>query len=112
MHGADTGWYVEAGTGMGATLVIADELIAYTLSDKGTFLAYNSDLDLVTLVDRGDIMLNVYTVMICRNGVNPEMAQNLVTFLRADDIQTLIAGFGMPEYGQTLFYHYDPEICG
>ncbi len=112
VHGADTGWYVEAGTGMGATLVMADELIAYTLSDKGTFLAYNSNLDLVTLVDRGDIMLNVYTVMICRNSVNPEMAQNLVTFLRADDMQALIAGFGIPEYGQTLFYHYDPEICG
>jgi len=112
VHGADTGWYVEAGTGMGATLVMADELIAYTLSDKGTFLAYNSKLDLVTLVDRGDIMLNVYTVMICRNSVNPEMAQNLVTFLRGDDIQALIAGFGMPEYGQALFYHYDPEICG
>jgi len=40
------------------------------------------------------------------------MAQNLVTFLRADDIQTLIAGFGVPEYGETLFYPWDPEICG
>jgi hypothetical protein len=35
-----------------------------------------------------------------------------VTFLRADDIQTLIAGFGVPEYGETLFYPWAPEICG
>ena len=110
--GAAAGWYVEAGTGMGATLVMADELMAYTLTDKGTFLAYQGDLDLVTLVDTGDIMLNVYTVMICKNGINPEVAQNLVTFLRADDIQTLIAGFGVAEYGESLFYPYNPEICG
>ena len=109
--GADTGWYKESGTGMGATLQIANEELAYTLSDKGTFLAYKSDLDLVTLVDRGDIMLNVYMVMICKNSVNPELAQDLVTFLRAREIQTLIAGFGMTEYGESLFYPYDPGIC-
>ena len=110
--GAAAGWYVEAGTGMGATLEMADELMAYTLSDKGTFLAYQGDVDLASLVDRGDIMLNVYTVMICKNGVNPEMAQDLVTFLRAGEIQTLIAGFGVTDYGEPLFYAYDPEVCG
>ena len=110
--GATIGWYLEAGSGMGATLVMANEKIAYTLSDKGTFLAYQGDLDLVTLVDTGDIMLNVYTVMICKNGVNPDMAQNLVTFLREPEIQALIAGFGVTEYREPLFYPYDPEICG
>lgn len=110
--GAAAGWYIEAGRGMGATLEMADELMAYTLSDKGTFLAYKGDVDLVTLVDTGDIMLNVYTVIICKNGVNPEMAQNLVDFLRAGDIQDLIAEFGVTEYGESLFYPYDPEICG
>jgi len=110
--GAAAGWYIEAGTGMGATLNMADEMIAYTLSDKGTFLAYQGDLDLVTLVDAGDTLLNVYSVIICKNGSNPEMANNLVTFLRAPEIQALIAGFGVPEYGGPLFYPYDPEICG
>jgi tungstate transport system substrate-binding protein len=111
-NGTADGWYIEAGTGMGATLVMADEMMAYTLTDKGTFLAYQGDLDLVPLVETGDIMLNVYTVMICKNGVNPGMAQNLVTFLRAPEIQSLIAGFGVPEYGEPLFYPWDPEICG
>ena len=109
--GADAGWYIEAGTGMGATLNIANELMAYTLTDKGTFLAYQGDLDLASLVDTGDILLNVYSVIICKNGVNPEMAQNLVAFLRAPEIQALIAGFGVPDYGEPLFYPYDPEIC-
>jgi len=110
--GTAAGWYVEAGTGMGATLQIANELMAYTLTDKGTFLAYQGDLDLVPLVDEGDIMLNVYAVMICQNGVHYEMANNLVDFLRSDAIQALIAGFRVPEYGEPLFYPYDPDICG
>ena len=110
--GATAGWYIEAGIGMGATLVMADERIAHTLTDRGTFLAYKGDLDLVPLVDTGDILLNVYTVIICKNGTNPEMAQNLVDFLRASDIQALIVRFGVPEYGEPLFYPYDPEICG
>lgn len=109
--GATAGWYIETGSGMGATLIMANEKIAYTLTDKGTFLAYQGDLDLVSLVDTGDILLNVYSVIICKNGSNPEMAQNLVDFLRAPEIQALIAGFGVPEYGGPLFYPYDPAIC-
>lgn len=111
-EGAAAGWYVEAGTGMGATLVVANEKIAYTLTDIGTFLAFKGDLDLVSLLDTGDILLNVYTVIICKNGVNPEMAQNLVDFLRAPEIQALVAGFGVPEYGGPLFHPYDAQICG
>jgi tungstate transport system substrate-binding protein len=109
--GATAGWYIEAGSGMGTTLVMANEDIAYTLTDKGTFLAYQGDLDLVSLVDTGDILLNVYSVIICKNGSNAEMANNLVDFLRAPEIQALIAGFGVPECGEPLFYPYDEEIC-
>lgn len=109
--GADAGWYIEAGSGMGATLVMANEKIAYTLTDKGTFLAYQGDLDLVSLVDTGDILLNVYSVIICKNSSNSEMGHNLVDFLRAPEIQALIAGFGVPEYEGPLFYPYDPAIC-
>jgi tungstate transport system substrate-binding protein len=110
--GATDGWYLETGKGMGETLVVANEKMAYTLTDKGTFLSYQGDLDLVPLLDTGGGLLNVYSVIICKNGVNPEMANNLVNFLRADDIQDLIAEFGVPEYGQPLFYPWDPEICG
>ena len=109
--GATAGWYIEGGSGMGATLVAANEKIAYTLTDRGTLLAYQGDLDLVSLVDTGGILLNVYSVIICKNGSNPEMAQNLVDFLRAPETQALIAGFGVPEYGESLFYPYDSAIC-
>jgi tungstate transport system substrate-binding protein len=111
-NGTAAGWYFETGQGMGATLTVANEKMAYTLTDKGTFLAYQGDLDLVPLLDTGGTLLNVYSVIICKNGVHYEMANNLTNFLRADDIQALIAGFGVPEYGEPLFYPWDPEICG
>jgi tungstate transport system substrate-binding protein len=111
-NGTAEGWYLETGKGMGDTLTVANQKMAYTLTDKGTFLAYKSKLDLVPLLDTGGTLLNVYCVMICKNGVHPEMANNLVSFLRSDEIQALIAGFGVPEYGEPLFYPWDPDICG
>ncbi|SCL74349.1 ABC-type thiamine transport system, periplasmic component [Methanoculleus chikugoensis] len=101
-------WYQEAGTGMGATLTLTNEKQAYTLSDIGTYLAYKGDLDLVALVDEGDILLNVY----CAMEINPEkypdtnttVAKDWVNFLISDDIQKEIASFGVDQYGQPLFY--------
>jgi tungstate transport system substrate-binding protein len=111
-NGTAEGWYLETGKGMGDTLTVANQKLAYTLTDKGTFLAYKSKLDLVPLLDTGGSLLNIYSVMICKNGIHPEMANNLVDFLRSDEIQALIAGFGVPEYGEPLFYPWDPDICG
>ena len=111
-NGTAQGWYFETGQGMGATLTVANQKLAYTLTDKGTYLAYAGNLTLVPLVDTGGDLINIYSVIICKNGVQPEMAQNLVTFLRSPDIQALIAGFGVPQYGQPLFYPWALNICG
>ena len=111
-NGMTDGWYLETGKGMSPTLLVANEKIAYTLTDKGTFLSYKGNLDLVTLLDSGGSLLNVYSAIICKNGVNPELANNLVDFLRADDTQGLIAGYGVSQYGEPLFYPWDSEICG
>jgi len=103
----DGHWYIEAGTGMGPTLTMADEKQAYTLTDMGTYLAFKGELELVPIVDRGDILLNVYSAI----AVNPEnvgvknleMAQNLVDFLTSPEIQKLIGEYGVDEYGLQLF---------
>lgn len=100
-------WYVEAGSGMGNTLNMANEMLGYTLSDMGTFLAYKSNLDLVPIVDQGSILLNVYSAL----AVNPEnvnvkhleMAEKLIDFLTSDEIQKLIGDYGVDEYGLQLF---------
>jgi tungstate transport system substrate-binding protein len=96
-------WYLEAGSGMGPTLLKANELDAYTLTDMGTFLAYKGDLDLVPIVDSGSILLNVYSVIVCTESENQEMATNLANFLVSDEIQELIGDYGVNKYGDPLF---------
>ena len=100
-------WYIEAGTGMGPTLMMASEKEAYTLTDMGTYLAFKGKLELVPIVDKGDILLNVYSAI----AVNPEkvavrnieMANNLIDFLTSPEIQELIGDYGVEEYGMQLF---------
>lgn len=96
-------WYVEGGSGMGPTLVMANEMEAYTLSDMGTFIAFQSDLDLEPVVDQGDMLLNVYSVIEVTSSRNPEMAANLREFLTSETVQELIGNYGVCEYGIQLF---------
>jgi len=74
----------------------------------GTYLSYKSKLELVPIVDKGSILLNIYSVI----AVNPEkvttvknleMAKNLISFLTSPDIQKLIGNYGVKEYGLQLF---------
>lgn len=103
-------WYIESGTGMGQTLLIANEKRAYTLTDRGTYLAYRDKLDL-TIVREGDKgLLNIYHVM----QVNPEKhpgkhinsdgAKAFVEFMISPRTQELIGKFGVDKYGVPLFF--------
>ena len=100
-------WYVEVGRGMGPTLLMASEKQGYTLTDMGTFLSYKGQTSLVPIVDKGDILLNVYSVIAGNPEKNPkinaEMASNMVSFLTSPEIQELIGKYGVKEYGMQLF---------
>jgi tungstate transport system substrate-binding protein len=100
-------WYIEAGRGMGPTLLMASEKQAYTLTDIGTFLSYKGRIDLVPIIDKGSILLNVYSVIAINRGKHPktnaEMAENMVNFLISPQIQELIGNYGVKEYGMQLF---------
>jgi tungstate transport system substrate-binding protein len=100
-------WYMDVGAGMGPTLTMANEKQGYTLTDMGTYLAFKGKLELVPIVDKGDILLNVYSVIAVnpeKTGVkNLEMSNNLVGFLVSPDIQKLIGEYGVAEYGMQLF---------
>lgn len=100
-------WYIEAGRGMGPTLLMASEKQAYTLSDMGTFLAYKGRLDLEPIIDNGGLLLNVYSAIAINPEKNPktniEMANNLIAFLTSLEIQELIGEYGVKEYGLLLF---------
>jgi len=99
--------YIEAGRGMGPTLLMASEEHAYTLTDMGTFLAYKGKLELEPMVEKGAILLNGYSVIAINPEKHPEtnigMANNLIDFLTSPEIQELIGKYGVEEYGMQLF---------
>lgn len=100
--------YIESGQGMGATLIIASEKEAYTMTDRATYLAIQDNLDLEILVEGDEILLNIYHVMT----VNPDLWENInyeaalafAEFMTSDETQAIIREFGIDKYGQPLFF--------
>ena len=108
LPGAPRGdWYVESGQGMGATLQLADEKRAYTLTDRATYLAWRDKLQLVPMVEGDSLLYNVYHVL----ELNPHNAarinvaggQAFADFIVSAEAQALIGQFGRSAFGQSLF---------
>jgi tungstate transport system substrate-binding protein len=100
-------WYIESGQGMGATLGIAGDRQAYTLTDRATLLAFAKRVDLKPLVEGDRLLLNVYSVMEVNpaNGpkVNAAGGKAFAAFMLAAETQAVIKTFGVDKYGQALF---------
>lgn len=100
-------WYIESGQGMGATLQLADEKRAYTISDRATYLAWRDKLQLVPLVQGDTLLYNVYHVLElnARNAprINVVGGKAFADFMVAPATQALIGDFGKAKFGQTLF---------
>ncbi len=98
--------YLEAGQGMGPTLVIADEMNAYVLTDEGTWLKRRNDFRLKPVVEGDDQLRNPYAVIVVNPerhpGINATMANAFADFLISDEAQRLIAGYQVN--GQSLFH--------
>jgi tungstate transport system substrate-binding protein len=109
-------WYTESGTGMGDTLNIANERQAYTLADRGTYLALRDRLELEVLVEGHPELLNVYHAITVNpaNGpaVNTAGADAFVTFLLDPETQHVIGEFGVDRFGQPLFTPCADNACG
>lgn len=104
-------WYIESGTGMSQTLMIANEKNAYTLSDIGTYTKLKKDGDLPYLevmVNNGTYLLNVYSVYIVNPdkypNVNYKYAKMFRDFVLSNEGQEIIASYGIDKYGRPLFY--------
>jgi tungstate transport system substrate-binding protein len=100
-------WYIEGGAGMGAVLRMASEKRAYTLSDRGTFLALRDKLDLKIMHEGDPLLLNRYSVIVVRADKHPAdrhaWAKQFAEFLLAPKTQALIGKFGVERFGQPLF---------
>uniref|UniRef100_A0A7C4PL48 Tungsten ABC transporter substrate-binding protein n=1 Tax=Anaerolinea thermolimosa TaxID=229919 RepID=A0A7C4PL48_9CHLR len=104
---ANQPWYLESGQGMGATLMIAEQKSAYTLCDRGTFLAYRGNLSLKILFEKDPSLINVYHVIT----VNPQKwpmvnyagALAFLDYLTRPSTQAVIGSFGVEQFGEPLF---------
>lgn len=102
-------WYESAGQGMGAVLNMANEQQAYTMSDRGTYLARLAEgLDLEIIVEGDPSLLNPYSIL----PVTPDKAHEInyggaiafINWITSDDVQVMIGEFGVDLYGMPLFY--------
>lgn len=100
-------WYLAIGQGMGAALTMADEKQAYTLADRGTYLA-NKAKNKLAIISEGDKdLINPYSVI----AVNPQKYPNIhnaeankfIEFITSAEVQKEIGEFGKDKYGQALF---------
>jgi tungstate transport system substrate-binding protein len=100
-------WYLESGQGMGATLTIASEEQAYTLTDRATYLANKDNYQLDNLVEGDAGLLNIYHVIVVNpancSSVNNAGAIAFADYIVSPETQSLIGSFGTEKYGQPLF---------
>lgn len=104
-------WYVEAGFGMGQTLVLADHKGGYVLSDQATYLAFKGRVRLLPLVEGGEELLNVYSLIPLNpyrhKGVSGAGAEALVRFLTSPEGKRFLRGFKVKEFGRSLLLPYE-----
>jgi tungstate transport system substrate-binding protein len=99
-------WYIAVGQGMGAVLRIADDKQAYTMTDRGTQIAYSDKISLMVKFEGDPPLFNPYHVM----AVNPEkhkyarydLAKKYIDFVTGTQGQAIIGGFRKDN--QQLFY--------
>lgn len=112
-------WYIEAGSGMTTTLKLTDEKInAYTLSDISSYLNNyaNRNIALEIVVEEGKDTLNVYSA-IANNPEKEELvtanfdaSMKFIEFLISDNVQSILADFGIEDFGRSLFNPYVPLL--
>ena len=101
--------YLESGSGMEATLRIALERQAYTLTDMATWLAHRKELDgLSLLVENDQRLYNPYSVILINPvkypDLNHPLAEKFVQWIRGKEGQKIIRNFGVDRFGFPLFF--------
>ncbi len=102
-------WYWEAGRGMGEVLTMADEKMAYTMADRGTYLAFfeGKKINLPVLFEGDAILFNPYGIIAVNPAKYPHVnyikAMALIGWVTSQNGQKIIKEFGKDTFGQPLF---------
>ena len=99
-------WYLEAGQGMGEVIQMATQRKAYTLSDRGTYIAYRGKTDLAVLHEGDPSLRNPYGVIAVNPKRHPaakyDLAREFIDVVTGKEGQRIIAEFRIG--GEPLFF--------
>ncbi|MHB9113499.1 MAG: ABC transporter substrate-binding protein [Thermoleophilia bacterium] len=96
-------WYEAVGQGMGEVLRIASERLAYTLTDRATYLNLREGLDLEIVSEGDSALFNQYGVIPVTDATNLVGAQDFAAWITSPDGQAVIETYGVELFGQPLF---------
>jgi tungstate transport system substrate-binding protein len=98
-------WYREAGQGMGKVIQIANELGAYTLTDRGTWLSYKGKVNMDILYEGDAQLFNPYGIIAVNDkrysDINIKGANALIEWITSKRGQQLIGDY--KKFDQVLF---------
>ncbi len=99
-------WYYSIGQGMGDTLRFANEVLGYTLTDRGTYEAIKTNLELKVLYEGDPALYNYYGIMAVNPSRHPNVkydyAMEYINFFTSDTGQELIEAYEVN--GTGLFF--------
>jgi tungstate transport system substrate-binding protein len=104
-------WYLETGSGMGATLGVAAERGAYTLADRATWLSFRNRRALDVLVEGDPVLRNPYGILVVNPARHPhakaELATRFADWLTGEAGRRAIEAFTIE--GKPAFFPLPPD---
>ena len=99
-------WYRDVGQGMGAVITMSDDMQAYTLADRGTYLSMKSKIALEVLVESDPKLFNPYGIIAVNPAKHPHVnyngAMRFIAWITSPEGQNIIGAVQREE--QVLFY--------
>ena len=109
-------WYAvfeQGARGNAPTLAHANEIQAYTIMDRATYITMKPKITLQVLVELDDVLLNYITLIPVNParfpGIHHKEAMQFVKWLQGRDAQLIIRDFGKDKYGEPLFVPNSPK---
>jgi tungstate transport system substrate-binding protein len=115
---ANASWYYSTGSGMAATIRVANEKAGYTITDRASFYSLNSTmaLSLVIITEYDGALLNPYGILQLNStrytNIQSDLGTSFLLFICSNEGQALIANYTIN--GRQLFFPMfgNPESIG
>ena len=102
-------WYMKVGQGMGSTLIMANEMQAYTLADRSTWLKFNKRENLKIICENKPPLFNQYGIIAINpnkyKNINYSWANTYIKWIISEKGEDLINNFQISGK-QLFFYNY------